>query len=198
MRKTMQKRILSVLLVIALAITMIPMAAYAQGSETVLEYPNIDTTLDSRPAINYSDWNYTPVHDCEVIYGRSMDGTEHYFSFSTDQGSSTRTGVQIRKSDDLTTWQYVGQAFNATKDATTGEVTSNFPEGVTPNFNNNNQFTGVTFDDLNRGTNFWAPMVFYNEDDDYYYLYYCYSSFGNRNSNLGCAKSKYLDGGWED
>ena len=162
MRKTMPKRILSVLLVIALAITMIPMAAYAQGSETVLEYPNIDTTLDSRPAINYSDWNYTPVHDCEVIYGRSMDGTEHYFSFSTDQGSSTRTGVQIRKSDDLTTWEYVGQAFNATKDATTGEVTSNFPEGVTPQFNNRNEFTGVIFDDLQAGTNFWAPMVFYN------------------------------------
>jgi alpha-L-arabinofuranosidase/beta-xylosidase len=116
---------------------------------------------------NESAWGANNTHDPSIY----KDG-EWYYVFSTDYkvGGATGVGLQVRKSKDLITWQWVGRAF------------SDIPASAkawAP-----------------KATNMWAPDV--TKVGDTYYLYYTVSEFGTNNSFIGVATSKSIEGPWTD
>ena len=102
--------------------------------------------------------------------GIFKDG-DYYYVFSTDasRGNIADPGVQIRKSKDLINWEYSGTAFEE------------LPKEAI-------EWTGAT--------GLWAPDVIKIQDE--YYLYYSASTFGSNKSFIGVAKSKSIEGPWED
>lgn len=94
-----------------------------------------------------------------------------YYVFSTDASVANVAppGIQVRKSKDLVHWEVVGQAF------------AGVPEQA-------KAWTGAT--------GLWAPDV--TKIGDTFYLYYCASIFGKNRSFIGVAKSKNIEGPWED
>ena len=68
-----------------------------------------DTYYDVAGAENVYQWGPYNVHDPSVI--KSGDT---YYMYSTDVsfGSEIRSGIQIRKSQDLIQWKFVGWAFD--------------------------------------------------------------------------------------
>jgi len=103
--------------------------------------------------------------------GIFKDG-DMYYIFSTDckVGAAPRPGIQIRKSKDLINWQFVGYAFE---------------DGVPETAVN---WAGAT--------TLWAPDIV--KRGDYYYLYYAASKFGVNKSLIGMARSKSVEGPYED
>lgn len=95
-----------------------------------------------------------------------------YYIFSTDckVGASPRPGIQIRKSKDLINWQFVGYAFE-----------DGIPQTAL-------SWTGAT--------TLWAPDIV--KRGDYFYLYYAASQFGSNKSFIGMARSKSVEGPYED
>ena len=141
-----------------------------------------------------------PTHDEEVIYGLGSDGKEHYFAVGTDVRGS---GITIWQSEDMVNWKDVGRVFTqANKPA----ILEGGGRGFAYTFRNVEigddgayKFLDTPAQGNNRlGNAFWAPCIYFHEADQTYYLYYCCSAFGVRNSFIGCAKSKTLDKGWED
>jgi len=158
------------------------------------KYPGINTALSAAPVLSTAK-AYQPQHDGEIVYGPDTKGEYWYWDFSTDQG--TYNGCEIRKTKDFVTWDWVGTAIRVYQDPETGKYFHNYPPGVTiTGFNEDTgTYTRRTFQ---FGTNFWAPYVFDNSAvDGYYYMYYCYSAFGTRTSDLGVYRCKALDGVWE-
>ena len=123
------------------------------------------------------------LYDASTLYKKSEWGNfnthdpgifkdgDYYYVFSTDasQGNIAAPGVQVRKSKDLITWEYSGTAF----------------EGVPKEAREWSGAAGL-----------WAPDVIKIQDD--YYLYYSASTFGVNKSFIGVAKSKSIEGPWED
>ena len=64
-------------------------------------------TYDEMMATDPSDWGTVNAHDPSMI---EVDGV--YYVFST--GNNGQPGYQIRRSEDLIHWEYVGQAFSST------------------------------------------------------------------------------------
>ena len=204
------KRCGSGLLVGALAATLV-LGSYAplkaSAAETTMEFSGIDTTLASRPALptgnNFKNMKSKFVHDAEIIYGKGSDGKDRYYCFHTDQtgANAGNSGIPIRVSDDLVNWETVGLVFNSTENnypswlnVSSTQVKYTFTvegDGVDPNFKGNRNT------DANQC--FWAPCIYDDtENTGYYYLYYSVSAYGTRNSNIGVARTKTLDTGWED
>lgn len=100
-----------------------------------------------------------------------MKTDQGYYVFSTDVkvGGNPRPGVMVRKSNDLISWKWVDYALPG------------IPEEAL-------KWTGAT--------NLWAPDVFKYEDT--YRMYYSASTFGSRQSMIGMATSKSIEGPWAD
>lgn len=95
----------------------------------------------------------------------------YYYVFSTDYkvGATAKPGIQVRKSKDLINWEWVGYAFNG------------MPEAA-------KQWTGENL--------LWAPEIV--KMGNTFYLYYCASKFGTRDSYIGVATSNSITGPWTD
>ncbi|MFP5359475.1 MAG: arabinan endo-1,5-alpha-L-arabinosidase [Actinomycetes bacterium] len=140
------------------------------------------TTTDTAPSFDGgaagpsrpdpSTWGARNAHDPTAV----RDDHGVYWLFSTDadaDGPLRASGVQIRRSTDLVTWEYVGCAL----------------DGVpAPAF----AHTGA--DGL------WAPDVARVETADgvQWRMYYSASTFGSRTSAIGLATAPAPDGPWED
>ena len=131
-----------------------------------------------------------PTHDEEVIYGLGSDGKQHYFAVGTDVRGS---GITIWQSEDMVNWKDVGRVFTqANKPA----ILENGGRGFAYTFRNveiGDDGAYKLLDTPAQGNNrlgnaFWAPCIYYHVYDQTYYLYYCCSAFGVRNSFIGCAK----------
>ena len=118
-----------------------------------------------------SQWGPYNVHDPSVIKDSSW-----YYMFSTDNmvaySPPPITGIQVRRSQDLITWEFVGFAFDGVPQEAIDHITAN----------------GETCD------NIWAPYI--TKHDSTYRLYWCVSSFGTKVSYLGLATGTSLDGPW--
>jgi arabinan endo-1,5-alpha-L-arabinosidase len=121
---------------------------------------------------NYKKWGSYNVHDPACI----KDG-DWYYTFSTDVMygiSLERIGIQVRKSQDLVQWKFVGWAFSGIPSEALSYVKAN-NDGTSPE-------------------NMWAPFVI--KVDDTYRLYYSVSVFGSNASFIGLATSTSLEGPW--
>lgn len=94
-----------------------------------------------------------------------------YYIFSTDVkvGGEPQPGVMVRKSQDLIRWQWVGYALPGISEEA-------------------GAWSGAV--------NLWAPDVVKHGDE--YRLYYSASTFGSRQSMIGMATSKSIEGPWKD
>lgn len=108
------------------------------------------------------------VHDPTIIYS---DLENEYYMYSTDTqiDGVMSLGVQIRKSNNLQDWIYIGTALQG------------IPESVYP-------FTTPG--------NLWAPEVIFINDE--YRMYYSASIFGTNKSCINLAVSKTPEGPWID
>lgn len=130
---------------------------------------------------DYRQWGTYNVHDpaCKKF-------GNYYYMYSTDaifaenkkeaQEKGVPLGyIQIRRSEDLVNWDFIGWAFK--------EIPTEAVEWVRTS-------TG------GRGaTNIWAPYIIKHEDK--YRLYYCVSAFGLSTSYIGLAESTSPEGPWE-
>ena len=137
---------------------------------------------------------------CDVHYGLGSDGKQHYFAVGTDVRGP---GITIWQSDDLVNWKDAGRVFTReNKPAILENGGSGFAytfRTVEVGDNGAYRLLDTPAQGNNRlGNAFWAPCIYYHVYDQTYYLYYCCSAFGVRNSFIGCAKSKTLDKGWTD
>ncbi|WP_455673926.1 arabinan endo-1,5-alpha-L-arabinosidase [Phocaeicola sp.] len=130
---------------------------------------------------DYKQWGTYNVHDpaCKKI-------GDTYYMYSTDaifaenRKEAEEKGVplgyiQVRKSQDLVNWEYVGWAFP--------EIPAPAVEWV------HSQAGGQG------ATNIWAPFVITYKN--IYRLYYCVSAFGRNTSYIGVAESDSPEGPWE-
>ncbi|ADL52247.1 family 43 glycosylhydrolase [Clostridium cellulovorans] len=133
-------------------------APQAPNEPLLYDVPNIN---------NEAAWGTSNTHDPSIF----KDG-DWYYVFSTDYkvGGPTGVGLQVRKSQDLINWQWVGRVFNEIPAAA---------KAWSPN-----------------AENMWAPDVV--KLGDTYYLYYTVSAFGTNTSFIGLATSKSIEGPWID
>lgn len=125
-------------------------------------------TKDDAPK---SEWGIFGAHDPSMIYA---DGA--YYVFST--GTYGQNYYQIRKSEDLIRWEYIGQAFPRGIRASLGPVLSEMEECGARCCNDT----------------LWAPDIIRGADGKYW-LYGCYSAeFGKNYSGIFLAKSECVDG----
>lgn len=125
-------------------------------------------TKDDAPK---SEWGIFGAHDPSMIYA---DGA--YYVFST--GTYGQNYYQIRKSEDLIRWEYIGQAFPRGIRASLGPVLSEMEECGARCCNDT----------------LWAPDIIRGADGKYW-LYGCYSAeFGKNYSGIFLAKSERVDG----
>jgi arabinan endo-1,5-alpha-L-arabinosidase len=103
------------------------------------------------------------IHDPSLI---KQGDTYYLFSTGDSRGVINQGNVQIRKSNDLINWRYVGTVFPAT------------PEWIT---------AALGF----RPRSLWAPDISYFNGK--YHLYYAGSGFGTNNSVIGLATNTTLD-----
>lgn len=119
--------------------------------------------------LDESQWGELNTHDPAIIKDKDT-----YYVFSTDAsyGDIHKRGVQIRKSKDLITWEYVGTAFeNFEKDCAEAIEWAKL----------NPQKDGL-----------WAPDVV--KVGNKYRLYYSASTFGSTRSCIGVAEAKHIEG----
>lgn len=103
------------------------------------------------------------IHDPSMI---KQGDTYYLFSTGDSRGIVNQGNIQIRKSADMITWEYVGTVFSAT------------PEWIT-------RVLGF------RPKSIWAPDISYFNGK--YYLYYAGSGFGTNNSVIGLTTNVTLD-----
>ncbi|MCX2680466.1 arabinan endo-1,5-alpha-L-arabinosidase [Galbibacter sp. EGI 63066] len=131
-----------------------------------------DTYPNLAPVENVYEWGPYNVHDPSII---KSGGT--YYCYNTDvaYGAEIRPGVQIRKSDDLIEWEFVGWVFDG------------LPEKGSTFIKNNG---GEPFNAL------WAPYIM--EVNGEYRLYYSLSSSTPRLSTIGLATASSPLGPWTE
>lgn len=125
------------------------------------------TTTDPAATIDTGDWGGRHAHDPTAV--RDDDGT--YWLFSTDaySGGPVRGGVQVRRSQDLVTWQFHGWALDGVPTAAAA-------------------WTGAE--------GLWAPEVV--RVGTQWRMYYSASTFGSRTSAIGLATAPVPAGPWAD
>lgn len=125
------------------------------------------TTTDPAAIIDTGGWGGRHAHDPTAV--RDDEGT--YWLFSTDAWADghVRGGVQIRRSEDLVTWEFHGWAL----DGVPGPAA---------------RWTGAE--------GLWAPEVV--RVGDTWRMYYSASTFGSRTSAIGLATAPAPDGPWTD
>ncbi len=152
-----------------------------------ISFPNEPYSLDDHPLINdqyaFYDisgsqvkyWGAANVHDPVMI-----KEDDYYYVFSTDAqfGVTSQKGIHIRKTKDLINYEFVGTALDL--------------ESVLP---------AIDYVEYNRDGDkvnfFWAPEIYRHQKEDgsnEYWLFYSNSSFGQRTSYMGLAKSSNIEG----
>ena len=129
---------------------------------------------------DYKKWGTYNVHDPAC-----RKWGDHYYMFSTDaifaenRAEAEKNGVplgfiQVRRSQDLVNWEYLGWAFP--------EIPAEAVEWVRDHSGG-------------RGaTNIWAPYMIRHNDTCR--LYFCVSAFGRKASYIGLAESASPEGPW--
>jgi arabinan endo-1,5-alpha-L-arabinosidase len=129
-----------------------------------------DTYFDVAGQENASQWGPYNVHDPSLI---KVGDTYYCYNTDVSFGSEVRPGIQIRKSQNLINWEFLGWAFNGLPSKGSAYIQG---EGGTP------------FDAL------WAPYVIQVGDE--FRLYYSLSSSTGRLSVIGLATSTSPEGPW--
>ena len=122
-----------------------------------------------------ASWGAVNVHDPSIVKGD--DGKWYVFSTDASIGDVHRCGVQVRVSEDLIHWDYLGTAFEDYQTACAEEIAA---AGLDPS----------------KHQGLWAPDVV--KVGDQWRLYYSASTFGSTRSAIGMAVSDSLNGPWED
>lgn len=120
-----------------------------------------------------SRWGFYNVHDPAILL--ADDG--YYYCYSTDAsyGNEAPPGLQVRRSEDLLNWEWVGLAFDGLPEQGEAFIRAN---------------GGEPFDAI------WAPYAYKVGDE--YRLYYSLSSPTPRLSAIGLVTSSNPDGPWEE
>lgn len=120
-----------------------------------------------------SRWGFYNVHDPAIIL--ADDG--YYYAYSTDAsyGNEAPPGLQIRRSEDLLNWEWVGLAFDGLPEQGEAFIRAKGGEPVDA---------------------IWAPYTYKAGDE--YRLYYSVTSPTPRLSAIGLATSSNPDGPWEE
>ena len=129
------------------------------------------TDLITRP----EDWGAVNAHDPSIVKGD--DGRWYVFSTDASAGDIHRCGVQVRVSEDLVHWDYLGAAFEDYETSCAEEIAA---AGLDPG----------------KHDGLWAPEAVKTGDE--WRLYYSASTFGSSRSVIGMAVSDSLTGPWED
>lgn len=131
-----------------------------------------DTYASIAPFAYYSKWGPYNVHDPSII--KSGDW---FYSYSTDAayGTAVRAGIQVRKSNNLAAWQFVGWVFNSLPAAGANFITQS---GGIPN------------------QSLWAPYVM--KVNNQFRLYYSLASNIGRLSVIGMATANSPEGPWTE
>lgn len=154
-----------VVVVIALLLT-----ACGQSGPPEPDYTGFRPLGDNAVMQDSTQWGELNVHDPAVI-----KAGDWYYAYSTDAslGDIHKRGIQIRRSRDLITWQYLGTAFEDYA-SECGEIIAH---------------AGM---DTEAGDGFWAPDV--EEIDGVYRMYFSASTFGSSRSAIGLAEAKKPEG----
>ena len=120
-------------------------------------------------------WGAVNAHDPSLVKGD--DGRWYVFSTDASAGDVHRCGVQVRVSDDLISWEYLGTAFEDYENTCREAVSA---AGLNPA-----EHQGL-----------WAPDAV--KAGDRWRLYYSASTFGSSRSAIGMAEADSLAGPWED
>lgn len=140
---------------------------------TKIDYSKLtDTYWSVHFADNYMDWGMHNVHDPVI---RKFGN--YFYSYSTDvgYGIDVRPGLQIRKSENLVEWTFVGWVFSGLPPKGVEYIEG---IGATPN------------------NSLWAPSVVQVENQ--YRLYYSLASNIGLKSCIGLATSSDPQFGWND
>jgi len=121
------------------------------------------------------EWGSVNAHDPSIVKGD--DGRWYVFSTDASAGDMHRCGVQVRVSDDLITWDYLGTAFEDYETACAQEISAG---GLDPS----------------KHQGLWAPEAVKVGQE--WRLYYSASTFGSSRSVIGMAASDSLTGPWTD
>ncbi len=121
------------------------------------------------------EWGAVNAHDPSIVKGD--DGRWYVFSTDASAGDIHRCGVQVRVSEDLIHWDYLGTAFDDYTVTCAEEISA---AGLDP--------------DKHQGL--WAPEAVKAGDE--WRLYYSASTFGSSRSAIGMAVSESPDGPWTD
>ena len=148
--------------------------------------PDFDT-LSGFDSSNPSDWSEAKAHDPSVI---EDDGT--FYVFSTDNEGTF--GYQIRKSEDLIHWEWVGNAIENCGTATTAQAL----------YEAGNGGLQEVYDVISEDSRWddscwtlWAPDVVKSESGEYW-LYGCWTAaFGQGHSVIFLCKSDSVTGPYE-
>lgn len=132
-----------------------------------------DTYYDLYAFDKVYQWGPYNTHDPSIIY----DGKD-FFCFSTDVFYGLpimRSGLQVRKTEDLVKWFFTGWAFNGKPAQAVEYITSN---GSTP------------------VDNVWAPYIM--KTGNLYRLYYSQAANASKLSAIGLTTSSSLSGPWTE
>jgi arabinan endo-1,5-alpha-L-arabinosidase len=135
-----------------------------------LTYEGFRPIGDETIMMNPSKWGELNTHDPSIFKDGDM-----YYVFSTDAsyGDVHKSGVQIRRSKDLVTWEYVGPAFeNYAADAAEAIAYAKL--------------------DVSKNQGFWAPDVM--KVGDTYRMYFSASTFGSTRSCIALAEADTVTG----
>ncbi len=122
-----------------------------------------------------ASWGAVNAHDPSIVKGE--DGRWYVFSTDASAGDIHRCGVQVRVSDDLIHWDYLGTAFEDYESACAEEIAA---AGLDPA----------------KHHGLWAPEAVRVGEE--WRLYYSASTFGSTRSVIGMAVSDSITGPWEN
>lgn len=122
-----------------------------------------------------ASWGPVNAHDPSIVKGE--DGRWYVFSTDASTGDMHKCGIQVRVSEDLVSWEYLGTAF---EDYATACAAAIAAAGLDP--------------EAHQGL--WAPEAV--KVGDQWRLYYSASTFGSTRSAIGLAVSDSITGPWED
>ena len=120
-------------------------------------------------------WGAVNAHDPSIVKGD--DGRWYVFSTDASAGDVHRCGVQVRVSDDLINWEYLGTAFEDYENTCAEEISA----------------AGLK-SEAHQGL--WAPEAV--KVGEQWRLYYSASTFGSTRSVIGMAVSDSITGPWTD
>lgn len=146
---------------------------------------------------DYKTWQEGCVQSPSVIY---EDGK--YYAFSNDSFGAP-SGYQVRCSEDLMHWEYIGSAFslegtqsaykNGTATSTCGKFQPAYNWCVT-----DTKEVGYGICTRTDGSmSFWNPHVIKGKDGKFWLYFSLTGYFGGSKSCIGLAKSDRVDGGYE-